>query len=426
MQPRTSFIHIQNKKTFTHPHKKNISMHTFRHLLAAALLLLSVSLLCAQGLMGEVTKQGAGNPSLGVTSFSGTAGARTALEGTLKRCDWFSVLPEARASSAAIKVEASYKSQPKHAYSLRVTPAGMAPLTLSGEDETLEAAAGKAVDALLKALFNVPALCSAPIAYALHGQKNMKELFTCTLAGGKARRLTHNNAISTEPSWGHAGALVYTLNANNALSVVLVDIARNRQRVVSKAKGLNSSAALSRDGRYVAIPLSLGQQIDLYLIDLKDGSRRQLTKDRNVESSPVFSPDCRSICYVSDKSGRPQLYIMSLADGAVRRLQLGGSECVSPDWSAVSNKLCFAQRVASGKYVVSVLDLNVQDAAPEVVTDAAGNWEAPSWAPDGRHIVCTRQSGGKQDLYVVDSRYRAFHQLTSGSRVSLPAWAPAR
>jgi len=401
-------------------------MQILRHIFAVVVIFAVAFAASAQGLMGEVTKQGAGNPSLGVTSFNGAAEARTVLEATLNRCDWFNVLPAAQVANASIKVDAAYQAQSQPSYSLQVTPAGKAPLTVSGAGDDINTAAGKAVDAMLKVLFNVPALCNAPIAYALHGQRNMKELFTCTLAGGKAVRLTHNNAISTEPSWGHAGALVYTLNANNALSVVLVDTAKNRQRVVSKAKGLNSSAALSRDGRYVAIPLSLGQQIDLYLIDLKDGSRRQLTKDRSVESSPVFSPDCKSICYVSDKSGRPQLYIMSLSDGSSRRLQLGGSECVSPDWSPVSNKLCFAQRVASGKYVISVLDLSSPDASPVVVTDAAGNWEAPSWAPDGRHIACTRQSGGKQDLYMVDSWYHGFRQLTNGSRVSLPAWAPAR
>ncbi len=381
----------------------------------------------AQGvsMTGEATKRGGGNPSLGIVRFKGPNEARKTLEGVLVRCDWFAVVAAENAAKATVQVTAEWQDVPTCAYTLDVAAQGVAPFRIVGNGSTAAEAAGKAVDGVLRTLFKVPALCNCPIVYTLHGKQNLKELFSCTLAAGKPERLTHNNAISTEPAWGHAGALVYTLIANNSLSVVLMDVKQQRQRIVSKSKGLNSSAALSRDGRYLAIPLSLEKQVDLYLIDLKDGSRRRLTSDRDVESSPVFSPDGKRLCYVSDKSGRPQLYIMTLADGKATRLQLGGAECVSPDWS-YNNRLCFAQRVASGRYVIAVLDLDAPDASPVVVTEAAGSWEAPSWAPDGRHIACSGQSGGRQDLYVVDSQRHTFRKLTEGSRVSLPAWAPAR
>ena len=381
----------------------------------------------APALTGESTKTGSGNPSLGITAFDGPDAARQLLEGVLKRCDWFAVVEAGKAKQATVQLKGAWQDVPVSAFILDVAVPGKAPVRIVGSGDTAEKAAGKAVDGVLKALFNVPGLCNCPVVYALHDEKNLKELYSLTLAGGKPKRLTNNNAISTEPAWGHAGALVYTVIANNSISVVLMDMAQRRQRIVSKSKGLNSSAALSRSGRYLALPLSVGKQVDLYLIDLKDMSRRRLTNDRSVESSPVFSPDGQRLCYVSDKSGRPQLYIMTLADGKSMRLQLGGGECVSPDWSAVSNKLCFAQRVATGRYAIAVLDLNVADASPVVVTEAAGNWEAPTWAPDGRHIACSRQSGGSQDLYMVDTWFNhSFRRLTGGSKISLPAWSPAR
>ena len=201
-----------------------------------------------------------------------------------------------------------------------------------------------------------------------------------------------------------------------------MDIANNRQRVVSRSRGLNSSPALSPDGRTLVLPLSLEGLVDLYASDLADGKRTRLTRDRDVESSPCFPPDGKTICYVSDKSGRPQLYLMPLATRQSRRLQLGSAECVSPSWTPVTNRLAYAARTAAGQYVIQVLDMSKPGAQPVLVTTAAGNWESPSWAPDGRHLICTRQSGRNQELFIVDSQFRAFQQLTRGTGYSLPAW----
>ena len=62
---------------------------------------------------------------------------------------------------------------------------------------------------------------------------------------------------------------------------------------------------------------------------------------------------------------------------------------------------------------------------PENVTLAAGDWEAPSWAPDGRHIVCTRATGGQREIVVIDSWLKTFRPVSNKGKYSLPAWQPA-
>ena len=89
----------------------------------------------------------------------------------------------------------------------------------------------------------------------------------------------------------------------------------------------------------------------------------------------------------------------------------------------MSNRICYATR-QGGQYVISVLDMKDANARPEVVTLAAGDWEAPSWGPDGRHLVCTRRSGRSRDLYVVDTWLKTFTAISEGANVSLPAWTP--
>lgn len=396
--------------------------------LASALLTILCLASLATGLRaqttGSVTKTVQGNPTLGITSFSGDASARGILETMLVRCDWFQVVKDSSADRAQARLDVTASTN-AYLVQARISGAQERIVRVNASGSDWHDAAAKAVDSLLAELFGVPALCTRPIAYVKTDAGGKKEVFTIRIDGSGQKRLTHNNALSTEPAWGHSGALVYTLNQNNALKIVLVDLKNNRQRTISSSRGLNASAALSRDGRYVALPLSLGKQVDLYLLDLKEGRRTRLTQDRDVESSPAFSPDGAQICFVSDRTGRPQLYLISTSGGDARRLTKGASECVSPDWSPKSNKLCYSTRV-NGQYVVAVMDPSNPQGGHEIVTDAAGNWEAPSWAPDGRHIVCTRSTGGKQDLYMVDTLFHTFQPLTKGARLSLPAWAPAK
>lgn len=396
--------------------------------LASALLTILCLASLATGLRaqttGSVTKTVQGNPTLGITSFSGDASARGILETMLVRCDWFQVVKDSSADRAQARLDVTASAN-AYLVQARISGAQERIVRVNASGSDWHDAAAKAVDSLLAELFGVPALCTRPIAYVMTDAGGKKEVFTIRIDGSGQKRLTHNNALSTEPAWGHSGALVYTLNQNNALKIVLVDLKNNRQRTISSSRGLNASAALSRDGRYVALPLSLGKQVDLYLLDLKEGRRTRLTQDRDVESSPAFSPDGAQICFVSDRTGRPQLYLISTSGGDARRLTKGASECVSPDWSPKSNKLCYSTRV-NGQYVVAVMDPSNPQGGHEIVTDAAGNWEAPSWAPDGRHIVCTRSTGGKQDLYMVDTLFHTFQPLTKGARLSLPAWAPAK
>ncbi len=396
--------------------------------LASALLTILCLASLATGLRaqttGSVTKTVQGNPTLGITSFSGDASARGILETMLVRCDWFQVVKDSSADRAQARLDVTASAN-AYLVQARISGAQERIVRVNASGSDWHDAAAKAVDSLLAELFGVPALCTRPIAYVKTDAGGKKEVFTIRIDGSGQKRLTHNNALSTEPAWGHSGALVYTLNQNNALKIVLVDLKNNRQRTISSSRGLNASAALSRDGRYVALPLSLGKQVDLYLLDLKEGRRTRLTQDRDVESSPAFSPDGAQVCFVSDRTGRPQLYLISTSGGDARRLTKGASECVSPDWSPKSNKLCYSTRV-NGQYVVAVMDPSNPQGGHEIVTDAAGNWEAPSWAPDGRHIVCTRSTGGKQDLYMVDTLFHTFQPLTRGARLSLPAWAPAK
>ena len=61
----------------------------------------------------------------------------------------------------------------------------------------------------------------------------------------------------------------------------------------------------------------------------------------------------------------------------------------------------------------------------KVVTNAAGNWESPAWAPDGRHVVCARRLQKGRELYMVDTWHGRLIPITRGGDHSLPSWSEA-
>lgn len=374
----------------------------------------------------EVIKAASNNPTVGIVQFNGNEALKGKLENMLERSGWFDVSRGAKSSSADVKlsVNETVNGGIQASVSAPTAKFDVDRGTMTGDD-----AVRQTVDDILWKLFKVKALCNSKIYYVVTGQNNLKEIYSCFIDGSEQKRVTHNSAISTEPSWGHKGVMVYTLAKNNALSIVMVDIEHGRQKVVSKSPGLNASAGLSHSGSRLALPLSAQSQVDLYYIDLKDSNKHvRLTKDKNVESSPCWSPDDSKICYVSDKLGVPQLYVRDVTpNGREIRISTGNNECVSPDWSNVSNKLCFSMKDNQGQRVICVMDMADANYQMKVVTRAAGNWEAPSWGPDGRHVVCTRSdaSGKNRDLYIVDTWSGSFRPISKGAKLSLPAWRPA-
>lgn len=390
--------------------------------------LLACSLVLALSSLAQGTKpiplyvgvEGA-NPKLAITSFSGPQEIRSSLDSVFKRCGWFELTSDT--GKAEYQVSAQYLAGPPAQLQIRLLSRKGPGFTLTQPavaNEPADQVVYRAVDTIINKLFRVPGPCAAPIAFAMGAPGNLKEVFTCRFDGTNLKRLTHNNSISTEPSWGpNNTTLVYTTYAANTTSVILMDMTGHRQRRLSRFPGLNASADLSPDGRLAVLSLSRDQRIDLYLLDVASGKLQRLTQDSSVESSPCWSPDGREICYVSDARGKPQLFRISASGGSPSPVMRSREETVSPDWSPASNRVCFSRRMGN-QYAIGMVDMAT--GKTEILTRAAGDWESPSWAPDGRQIICSRRVGAVRALYIVDSLLKTATPVTQGPDHSLPNW----
>lgn len=390
-------------------------------------LLIAKMAFCAATLVGGaagaqilVAKQaGEANPAIYLADFQGPAPMRAALVRALLQCDWFTPVNQPAGAVYTLKAAAG-----AGALDMQLTGGG---LNLSFRETSRSSLPNwvvyEAVDTLITKVFKVPGLCASSIAFA-NGARGHKEVFICNFDGSDARQLTFNQTISTEPSWGsRAASLVYTLYDKGYTDVVLADLVNKRQRRISQFSGLNAGAALSHDGQFAALCLSRDRKVELYRLTVASKAALRLTNDANVESSPCWSPDDSQICYVSDKAGKPNLYLMSSGGGSSKRLIASNAEAVSPDWSAVSNKICFASRLG-GEYALAVVDMSSpRREAGLVPIRGGGSFESPSWAPDGRHVVCSRSSGRSAEICMVDTISGRVLKITSPGDYSLPSWS---
>jgi len=373
-----------------------------------------------------------GNPTLFVASMDASEALASRFKSVVARCDWFTVVNSAEAATYLVSARQIVGTPPALDVKVSSTTGQLARFVQKAGRQDTDRLAFLAVDGLIRVLFSNPGLCATKIAFAVgvrRGDTVVKEVFTCNFDRTGARQLTHNSSISTEPSWGpKASSLVYTLYEQNTTSVVLVDRLRQTQRRLSTFPGLNAGAAVSPDGQWAALCLSQEKQVDLYLLHVSTRRIRALTRDVAVESSPCWSPNGTQICYVSDRAGRPQLYITTATTKArPRRLLRSTAETVSPDWSPLSNMICFATRMGE-QYALGVVDMDNLAAGTQIVTNAAGDWEAPSWAPDGRHVVCSRRLDASRALWMVDTRHGRALPITKSGGVgapdhSLPTWS---
>jgi len=143
-----------------------------------------------------------------------------------------------------------------------------------------------------------------------------------------------------------------------------------------KFPGLNSSPAVSPDGRRARVILSKSGSPDLWVSDLEGGNLKTSQRRRKKMSrSPCWVADSRTICFVSRQAAGPRSTQFPRWR-AMQRLAIGNAPSPSePDWSPDGKYLGFT---------VTEVDRNL--CAPmegplrrTATTVAAG--EDPVWAP---------------------------------------------
>lgn len=287
--------------------------------------------------------------------------------------------------------------------------------------QSVQQLAHKVADEIVTAVTGKPGIASSKIA--LVGSRNgSKEIYTCSYDGTNLRQLTSDGKLSLAPNWGPKGRmLTYTSYLRGFPDCYMVDTQTRRRTLIASYGGLNATADISPDGRQVALILSKDGNPELYLKELKSGRLTRLTQTRAVESSPSWSPDGQSLVYVSNTSGRPQLYVISRSGGRPRRLTSRGTQNVAPDWGP-NGWIAYTTR-EGGRFRPAII--HPQTRETRVLATDGADYEDLSWAPDGRHLICTRIERYRSSLYRLDTLNDPPVALNLGAGDWFaPSWAP--
>ena len=252
-------------------------------------------------------------------------------------------------------------------------------------------------DEIVKQVAGETGFAQTRIVFVNRRGSNKADLYTCDADGQGLMQITHDNVAAVGPRWAPNGRDIYYTSFLKGYPAIYRMVAGTERKAMAPFKGLNTGAAISPDGTMAALILSYEGNPELYTLTLAGGQLTRLTKTpQGSEASPCWSPDGKSIVYVSDVGRTPQLYVVDVATRSSKRLTYKGAENVNPDWHAKGGIVYATKR--GGEYQIATLNPKTGDASGEIVP-SPGNAEHPSWAADGRHIVCSSRG----TLYILDT-----------------------
>lgn len=405
---------------------------TFLVILLAGLAGAQASVLQAANPVIDVNVKGVSRQSLSLSGVAtnGAAGKAffSTLQNDLQRCGWYRL-----AANAQVQVTGLVSGVESAQEALTVSWPGKR-FAWNRPANDLQAArrhAHELADTIVNATTGETGIAQSQFAMVYQSGKRpsgqaIQDLYVCDYDGQNLKRLTRDGSPIVGPRWATDGRTIYFTSYRLGYATVFkADVKTGAIERLANFKGLSTGAVPSpTNPNQLAIILSHQGNPELYIMDAQTKRLTRLTNTKlAAEASPCWSPDGKRICYVSDASGSPQLYIVDVQTARSRRLTLKGGENVQPDWS--KNGIVFATR-RGAPYRIAVMDPDRGETSFRYLTPVNEQYESPSWAPDGRHVITSRKQGRDYSLWVLDAADKgaAPYKPFSGRGQWLnPAWS---
>lgn len=301
-------------------------------------------------------------------------------------------------------------------------------LQFSGTPEGWRRIAHKVADAVYSRITGEGGYFDSRVVYVSEtGAKDarQKRLAIMDYDGANVQYLTDSSSIVLAPRFSPDGRRVlYTSYETGFPRIYVLDVGTVQRRVVnSPAETMSFSPRFAPDGRTIVYSQSEGGNTDIFAMNVDGGGVTRLTAAPSIETAPSFSPDGSQIVFESDRSGSQQLYVMPARGGEARRISFGAGRYGTPVWSPRGDLVAFTKQNA-GRFHIGVMRL---DGSEERLLTASFLDEGPTWAPNGRVIMFSRETQGAQGratLYSVDITGRNLRPVRTPEGGSDPSWSP--
>jgi len=216
--------------------------------------------------------------------------------------------------------------------------------------------------------------------------------------------------------------IVYMSYRNDRAKVRHRNLQTGEDVVLGQFRGDTFAPRFSPDGSKVLLSvIDNSGNSEIYEFNLKSRLNRKLTRHNAIDTSAGYSPDGKQIVFNSDRGGSSQIYVMDADGSNIQRISHGKGRYATPVWSQRGNYIAFT-KYTGGSFYVGVMR---PDGSDEVILDSGYLVEGPSFAPNGKIIVYTKQArGGQPYLMSVDIRGNNKRTLRTSTGASDPTWSP--
>ena len=199
------------------------------------------------------------------------------------------------------------------------------------------------------------------------------------------------------------------------------------------ATGLATTAAISRDGRYVAYTENAGDEYSLYVQELTTGGRAQIIgPQRQVLQYLTFSPDGQFLYFARGALGRGGFILHRVPAIGGQETPILDDVDTAVSFSPDGRRFVFMRGAGPDTHiVVAEADGGAQRILATRKAPLEFSFVSPAWSPDGTlvaasafdrprggrwSIVLLRLAGGEsRELYATDDRIGGLRWLPDGS-----------
>jgi Tol biopolymer transport system component len=306
------------------------------------------------------------------------------------------------------------------------------------------------------------------VAYAHFGWVR-PNIFIADGTGAKARPLLSDINRNYNPSFSNDGRwIVFTSDRSGSPDLYRVHPDGSGLEQLTNNPALDDQGALSPDGKLLAFVSNRSGRANIWVLDLTDRRARNLTAGSSGDFRPAWSPDGQFIAFSSDRASpslprtatwSTEVFVMR-ADGAARR-QVTHDGGIRPSWSP-DGDIVYAQSPRTGVRETQIIAVNWRTGMSRMLTTSPGykwtpRWTAGAgltyivaqttfgrlsgrpqradgdgvldgncitadWAPDGKMLVCDRETDTSwPPVERLPGRESAFGLLRTGI---FPSFAP--